>query len=110
MSPLDSIGPIQAACHHVDAVVDAIAHIHIKPPRLPKQGFVAGAAAAMPVRGRLALAIGLRFHNHDPQEFATCLACHQQAADQLRCQLFCRAAEERLGVVLGERGGYGGGL
>ena len=25
----------------LDAVVDAIAHIHVKPPRLSKQGFVA---------------------------------------------------------------------
>jgi hypothetical protein len=33
------------------AVVYSIAHIDIKPPRLPKQGFVAGGAAAMPVAG-----------------------------------------------------------
>jgi len=36
-------------------VVYAIAHIHIKPSRLTKQGCVAGGAAAMPVAGRVAL-------------------------------------------------------
>ena len=70
------------AIHHVDAVVDAIAHIHIKPPRLPKQGFVARGAAAMPMAGRLALAIRLRFHNHAPQQLPSGLALHQQAADE----------------------------
>ena len=34
---------------HIDAVVFPIAHIHIKPPRLTKQGFVAGSAAAIAV-------------------------------------------------------------
>ena len=57
-------------CHHVHAVVDAIAHIDIKPPRRTKQGFVARGAAAMPVAGRLALAIRLRFHNHAPEQLA----------------------------------------
>ena len=67
----------------------------------------------MPVAGGLALAIRLRFHNHAPQEFATCFAFHQQAADQLRCHLFCGAAEERSwqrGEVLDGRGDYGSGL
>ena len=98
-------------CHgSLDAVVDAIAHIDIKPPRLTKQGFVAGGAAAMPVAGGLALAIRLRFHNHAPEQFSACLVLHQQAANQLRCHLFCRAAEEGLGEVLGRRcGGYGSG-
>ena len=62
-------------------MVNAIAHIHIKPPRLAKQGFVAGAAAAMPVAGRFALAIRLRFHNHSPEQLAIGLAFHYQAAD-----------------------------
>jgi len=101
-------------CHgSLDAVVDAIAHVHIKPPWLTKQGFVARRAAAMPVAGGLALAIRLRFHNHAPQEFATCFVFHQQAADQLRCHLFCGAAEERSwqrGEVLDGRGDYGSGL
>ena len=61
------IGPIRAACHHVDAVVDAVAHIDIKPPWLTKQGFVAGRAAPMPVAGGLLLGIRLRFHNHGSQ-------------------------------------------
>ena len=64
-------------------MVDAIAHDHIKPPRLSKQGFVARGAAAMPVAGRLALAIRLRFHNHAPEQLATLLAFDQEAADEV---------------------------
>ena len=98
-------------CHgSLDAVVDAIAHIPIRPSRLPKQGFVAGAAAALPVAGGVVLGIRLRFHNHPPKQLATCLALHQQAADQLRRHFFCGAGEEGVGEVLGERGGYGGGF
>ena len=52
----------------LDAVVNAIAHINVKSPRLTKQGFVAGGAAAVAVTGGLALAIRLRFHNDAPQQ------------------------------------------
>ena len=38
------------------------------------------------------------------------LAFHQQAANELRCNHLCWAAEEGVGEVLGERGGYGSGL
>ena len=96
--------------HHIDAVVNAIAHIHIKPPRLTKQGFVAGGAAAVAVTGGLVLRIRLRFHNHAPQQRATFLAFHQQAADELGGDLLGGAGEEALGEVLGGRGGYGGGF
>jgi hypothetical protein len=41
--------------HSFDAVVNAIAHIDVKPPRLTKQGFVAGAAAAVAVAGGVVL-------------------------------------------------------
>jgi len=41
--------------NHIHAVVNAIAHNHIKPPRLPKQRFIAGGAAAIPVAGGLSL-------------------------------------------------------
>jgi len=91
------------------AVVNAIAHIHIKPPRLTKQRFVAGAAAAMPVTGGLALAIRLRFHNRAPKEVAIGLAFHQQAANELGGNLLGGAAEEGLREVLSRRGGYGSG-
>ena len=82
--------------------MDAIAHIDIKPTRLSKQGFIDRGAAPMPVAGGYcfaeafgyALAIRLRFHNHTPQQLCTCLAFHQQAANQFRCHLFCGAAEE----------------
>jgi hypothetical protein len=60
---LDLTGPLHA-------VVNAIAHIHIKPPRLTKQGVVAGAAVSMPVTGGLALAIRLRCHKYAPEPFA----------------------------------------
>jgi hypothetical protein len=88
-------------------VVNAIAHIHIKPPRLTKQRFVAGGAAAVAVAGGVALAIRLRFHNHAPQQLAIGLALHQQAADELGGNLLGGAGEEGLGEVLGGRGGYG---
>ena len=39
----------------LDAVVNAVAHNHIKPPRLTKQGFVAGSAAAVAVASGLSL-------------------------------------------------------
>jgi len=51
-------------------VVDSIAHVHIKPPRLAKQGFVAGGAAAVALAGGLILQIPLPFHNHAPQPLA----------------------------------------
>ena len=90
-------------------MVHAIAHIHIKPPRLTKEGFVAGGAAAVAVTGGLVLGIRLRFHNHAPQQLAIRLAFHQQAADELGGDLLGGAGEEGLGEGLGERGGYGGG-
>ena len=80
-----------------DAVVDAIAHVDIKPPRLTKQGFVARGPAAMAMASRFTLAIGLRFHNHAPEQLAIPLAPHQQAADQLGGNLLCGAAEETRG-------------
>jgi len=91
-------------------VVNAIAHIHIETPRLTKQGFVAGGAAAVAVAGRLLLGIRLHFHNHAPQQLAIGLAFHQQAADQLGGDQLGGASEEGLGKVLGGRGGYGSGL
>ena len=87
-----------------------MAHIHIKPPRLTKQGFVAGGATSVAVAGGLALAIRLRFHNHAPQQLAIRLAFHQQAADELGGNQLSGTAEEGLGQVLGGRGGYGSGL
>ena len=78
-------------------MVDAIAHIHVKPPRLPKQGFVAGGAAAIAVAGGLALAIRLRFHNYAPQQLTIRLAFHQQEADELGGDDLGGAGEEGLG-------------
>ena len=51
----------------------------------------------MPVAGRLDLAIRLRFHNHAPKQLATCLALHQQAANELGGNLLGGAGEEGLG-------------
>ena len=94
----------------LDAVVNAITHIHIKPPWLPEESFVAGAAAAVAVAGGLSLGIRLRFNNHAPEQLTRSLAFHQQAADQLGGDDFGGAAEEGVGEVLGELGGYGCGL
>ena len=52
----------------------------------------------------------LCFHNHAPQQLASGLAFHKQAADQLGGNLLGGAGEEGLGEVLGGRGGYGGGF
>jgi len=91
-------------------VVNAIAHIHVKASRLTKQGLVAGGAAAIPVAGGLLLGIRLRFHHHTPQQLAIGLALHQQAADELGCNLLGGAGEEGWGEVLGGLGGYGSGF
>jgi len=96
--------------HHIHAVVNAIAHIHIKPPRLTKESFVAGGAAAVAVAGGLVLRIRLRFHKYAPQQFAIFLAFHKQAADELGGDHLGGAREEGWGEVLGGRGGYGSGF
>jgi len=88
-------------------VVNAIAHNHIKPPRLPKQRFIVGGAAAVAVAGGVVLGIRLRFNNHTPQQLAIPLALHQQAADELGGNRLGGAGEEGLGQVLGGRGDYG---
>jgi len=62
------------------------------------------------VAGGLLLGIRLRFHKYAPQQLATFLAFHQQAADELGCNLLGGAGEEGWGEVLGGRGGYGSGL
>jgi len=71
-------------------------------PWVPKQRFVAGGAAAIPVAGGLLLGIRLRFHNHTPQQLAIGLAFHQQAADELGCNLLGRAGEEALEEMVWE--------
>jgi hypothetical protein len=71
--------------------------MHIEMPWLPKQGFVAGGAAAMPVTGGLGLARRLRLHNHAPQQRARGLALHQAATDELGGNRLGGAAEEGLG-------------
>jgi len=75
-------------------VVNAIAHIDVKPPRLTKQCFVAGSAAAVAVTGGVVLGIRLRFHNHAPQQLAIVLASHQQAADELGGNLLGGSGEK----------------
>jgi hypothetical protein len=106
----NGVGRRRWAEHHIHAVVDAIAHIHTKTPRLTKQRFVAGSAAAVAVTGGVVLGIRLGFHNHAPKQLATFLALHQQTADELGGDDLGRAGEEGLGKVLGERGGYGSGF
>ena len=60
--------------------------------------------------GGVVLGIRLRFHHHTPEQAAVCLAFHQPAAHQVRSDDFRWTAEEGMGEVLGERGGYGGDL
>ena len=99
--------------HHIHAVVDAIAHIHIETPWLTEERFVAGGAAAIAVAGGLLLGIRLGFHNHAPKQLATLLAFHQPAANQVGGNDLGGASEERLGErweILGDGlGGYGSG-
>jgi len=78
-------------------VVNAVAHIHIETPRLTKQRFVTGGAAAVAVAGGVLLGIRLRFHQYAPQQRDTFLAFHQQAAEQLRRNLLGGAGEEGWG-------------
>ncbi len=63
--------------HPLHAVVNAIAHIDVKMPRLTKERFVAGGAAAVAMAGGGVLGIRLRFHNHALQQHAIGLAFHQ---------------------------------
>jgi len=58
------------------------------------------------VEGGLLLGIRLRFHKYAPQQLPSGLAFHQQAADELRSNPLGGVAEEGMGKVLGERGGY----
>ena len=51
MAPMWPLSHLLLDVNHFIAVVNAIAHIDIKPPRFTKQGFVAGAAAAVAVAG-----------------------------------------------------------
>jgi len=91
-------------------VVNAIAHIHVKAPRLPKQRFVPGSAPSETMTSGLLLGIRLRFHNDAPQQLATFLALHQQAADELGGDDLGRAGEEGLRECWEGLGGYGSGL
>jgi hypothetical protein len=63
----------------------------------------------MAVAGGLLLGIGLRFHDHAPQQLATLLAFHQQAADELGGDDLRGAGEEALGEDWESVGGYGSG-
>jgi len=63
------------------------------------------------VAGGLLLGIRLRFHNHTPQQLATFLAFHQQAADERGGNYLDGAGEEGLGEMVWEGlGGYGSGF
>jgi hypothetical protein len=63
----------------------------------------------MPMAGGLRLAIGLRFHNHAPQQLAIGLAFHQQAADQIGGDRLGGAGKKGLGEGWQGLGGYGSG-
>ena len=82
--------------HSFHAVVNAIADIHIKPPRLTKERFVAWGATAEAVAGGVVLGIRLGFHHHAPEQAAVCLAFHQQATDEVGGDQLGGAGEEGL--------------
>jgi hypothetical protein len=94
--------------------VNAIAHIHIETPRLTKQRFVAGGAAAIAMASGLLLGIRLGFHHHSPEQAAVLLAFHQQATDEVGSDQLGRAGEKALGkgweVLSDGLGGYRSGL
>ena len=87
-------------------MVNAITHIYIKPPRLPKQGFVARGAAAVAVAGGVVLGICLGFHHHAPQQAPVPLALHQQATNQVGGDQLGGAGEKGLGELWESVGGY----
>ena len=58
----DYLARIRLVCHHIHAVVNAMAHIHIEAPWLTKERFVAGGAAAGAVASGVALGLRLGFH------------------------------------------------
>ena len=93
------------------AMVEAVAHIHIKAPRLTEQGFVLERPLPITMGSVIAPGILLRFNNHAPEQVAVLLAFHQPAANQLRGNQLGRAAEEAVGQGwkgLGDGlGGYG---
>ena len=95
--------------HPFHAVVNAIAHIDLKPPWLTKERFVARGAAAIAVAGGVVLGICLGFHHHAPQQAPVPLALHQQATNQVGGDQLGRAGEETLGEEWDERIGYGSG-
>ena len=72
-------GHHQRLIHSFHAVVDAIAHIDVKPPWLTKERLVAGGAAAVAVAGGVVLAF------------------HQPAANQRRGNALRGTAEEGVG-------------
>ena len=78
-------------------MVNAIADIHIETPRLTKERFVAGGAAAEAVAGGVVLGIRLGFHHHAPKQAAALLAFHQQATNQVGGDQLGRAGEKGLG-------------
>ena len=106
------IRPLGSLSHHIHAVVDAIADIHIEATWLTKKRLIAGGAAAVTVTSGIVLGISLRFHDHAPEQAAVCLAFHQPAAHQIGGNNLRWAAEKGLGQgceVLGDglnRDGY----
>jgi len=64
----------------------------------------------MPVASTLLLGIRLRFHHHAPQQLPSGLAFHQQAADELGCNLLGGAGKVGLRECWEGLGGYGSGL
>ena len=78
-------------------MVEAVAHIHIKAPRLTEQGFVLRRTAAVTVTSGIVLGIDLGLNDHAPEQAAVVLAIHQPAANQRRRNDLHWTAKEGLG-------------
>jgi hypothetical protein len=88
--------------HSLHAVVDAVAHIDVKPPWLTKERLVAWGAAAVAVAGGVALGVRLRFNHHTPKQAAVLLVFHQQATDEVGGDQLGGAGEKALGGGAGK--------
>lgn len=76
------------------AVVDAIAHIHVKMTWRPKQRFVLGGAAAISMASGFVLGIGLRFNNHTPKQAESAIAIAKEAGFSLTSEELVSLGEE----------------
>ena len=93
-------------------MVNAIAHLNIKPPRLTKERFVAGTAAAVARGRRVPPGNTPPFPQSRPTAARLRLGVSPASRQPISAgaTLLDGAGVEGVGEVVGERGGYGGGF